>query len=248
MMAPQGEVRAECLTPVDLEAARAACPVVYLPLGSLEFHSSHLPIGLDALNAHGVCVAAAQTAGGIVLPPLYQGVGGGHSDYPWTIMMATDEGVRQHLEQTLTRLEQFGFTLAVLFTGHFADEQLAMIDDIAERWHNDSGRSLQVLATGVNRCADAPLAPNHAGIFETALLHSFRPDLVHLDRLPDLLEEPSVDPLGDTAGEHRHDPRHPLWGIFGPDPRTFDASQAPQLRDALVVWLTGLVNQATTSR
>jgi creatinine amidohydrolase len=63
-----------------------------------------VPIGLDALSTHGDCVGAATVAGGIVLSPVYHGVGGGHSDYPWTIMMLSEQGVRTHLEQTLTRL------------------------------------------------------------------------------------------------------------------------------------------------
>jgi len=239
-------VQAELLAPAELKAAVRACPVVYLPLGSLEFHSAHLPIGLDALNAHGVCVGAATANGGIVLPPVYQGVGGGHSDYPWTIMMTSDAGVRAHLEQTLARLEYFGFRLAVIFTGHFAEEQLAMIDGIAADWR-DAGHALDVLATGVNRCESAPLAPDHAGVFETALLHSLHPDLVRLDRLPSAAEHPGVDPDGNPMGDHRHDPGHPLWGIFGPDPRGFDAAQSTALHDALVRWLAEAAAERLTA-
>jgi creatinine amidohydrolase len=42
---------------------------------------------------------------------------------------------------------------------------------------------------------------------------------------------------------HRHDPANPLWGIFGPDPRTFDANQSPELLEAMVSWLCTLVNE-----
>ncbi len=233
----RAEVRAEYLAPVELEAAVAAYPVAYLPLGTLEFHSSHLPIGLDALNAHGLCIGAAQARGGIVLPPIYQGIGGGHSDYPWTIMMTSEEALRSNVEQTLAKLEQFGFRVGVVFTGHFADEQLALIDSIAGEWSNNSVHTMQVLAMGVNRCETAPLAPDHAGIFETTLLHSFWPELVHVHRLPSQTEHPGTDPDGDPMGLHRHDPTHPLWGIFGPDPRTFDPSTSADLRNAMVTWL-----------
>lgn len=184
------EVRVERLAPAELDSALADSSVVYLPLGSLEFHGPHLPIGLDALNAHGVCVAAAERSGGIVLPALYQGVGGGHTEYPWTIMMPSADSIRTIIRDTLRRLEQFGVKRAVLFTGHFADEQLALVDELAAKW-NDTGtpselrHRMLVLGTGVNRCASASLAPDHAGTFETMLLHSLSPELVHLDRLPD---------------------------------------------------------------
>ena len=82
MTADLQHVQAEFLLPHEVDAALAARSVVYLPLGSVEFHSAHLPIGLDGLNAHGVCLRAAARSGGIVLPTLYYGVGGGHTAYP----------------------------------------------------------------------------------------------------------------------------------------------------------------------
>lgn len=230
-------VNAELLTPAELDAAIAASPIAYLPLGSLEFHGPHLPIGLDALNAHGVCLGAAGRTGGVVLPPLYQGLGGGHSDYPWTMMMRTPDGIRSHLEQTLGRLQHFGVRLAVIFTGHFADEQLAMIDGIAAGW-NATPNDLRVLATSVNR-STAPIAPDHAGVFEATLLSGLEPGLVHLDRLPDPLDFP--DPGGDSMGVERHDPNHPLWGIFGPDPRAADLTRGHELLESLVAWLSSEV-------
>jgi len=44
------QVQAEFMLPHELSAAVASHPVAYLPLGSLEFHAAHLPIGLDALS------------------------------------------------------------------------------------------------------------------------------------------------------------------------------------------------------
>jgi creatinine amidohydrolase len=231
------EVRVEYLAPHELDAAMAVCPIVYLPLGGLEFHGAHLPIGLDAITAHGLCVAAAGSRGGVVLPPLYQGVGGGHTRYPWTLMMARDDEIRVHLHQTLVRLESFGVRLVVLFSGHFADEQLAMIDEVAARWRLDTAHSMAVLATAVNRCESSPVAPDHAGEFETLLLVALHPDLVHLDRLPSCEAVP-IDGLDtDPVGPQRHDPLHPLWGIFGPDPRMVDSARAAPLHDHLVAWL-----------
>jgi creatinine amidohydrolase len=235
-------VQAEFLLPHELEAAVIACPVAYLPLGSLEYHSVHLPIGLDALNAHGVCTRAAARAGGIVLPPLYQGTGGGHATYRWTIMMNSRLEIGSHLIQTLQRLQEFGLQVAVLYTGHFADEQLSMIDDIAREWNGSAENAMQVLALGVSRCDVSPIAPDHAGVFETSLLFALWPDRVQEEQLPRLSDFPSTDPGGNTSGGHRHDPTHPLWGIFGPDPRDFDRKQASHLLEVLVNWLVTTTN------
>ena len=86
-------------------------------------------------------------------------------------------------------------------------------------------RDLRALSLAVNR-TDASVPPDHAGVFETSLLSSMWPDRVHLDRLPKLTEAPADDPGGDAQGSHRHDPAHPLWGVFGPDPRAFDPTAA----------------------
>lgn len=231
------EVQAELLTPAELEAALARRPTVYLPLGSLEFHGPHLPIGLDGLTAHGVCLHTAAMGGGVVLPPVYQAVGGEHAGYPWTFMMPDPIGISLHLRQTLMRLETFGARSAILFTGHFAGEQMDMIDGIADEWNSQDGHLLAVLATGVNRCPDSPVAPDHAGVFETSLLHALYPELVHLDRLPAVTENPEVDDGANPMGRRRHDPASALWGIFGPDPRGLDLSTTGLVLESLVRWL-----------
>jgi creatinine amidohydrolase len=105
---------------------------------------------------------------------------------------------------------------------------------------------MDLLALGINGCDAAPIPPDHAGVFETSLLFALWPDRVHIERLPPVSDHPSIDPDGDTAGEHRHDPTHPLWGVFGPDPRAFDPAAAVRLLEVLVNWLTTTANNSLT--
>ena len=189
----------ELLRPGQIAAEIARCPRVWLPLGTIEYHSQHLPLGLDGLQAHGLCLDAAEIAGGLVYPPLWWGTGGGHGDYPWTVMMPDQTEIAALLRQTLTRLQAFGVRQAVLFTGHFADEQLAMIAALANDW-NAAGGPLRALALGVNGNSDAPLPPDHAGRFETTLLAAYQPQTVDLSRLP--------PPRPDEAGERNA--MHPI--------------------------------------
>src|SRR2546428_8127315 len=93
-------VQAELLLPHEVDAALGVRSVAYLPLGSIEFHSAHLPIGLDGLTAHGVCVRAAARSGGMVLPPPYYGARGGPTSYPPTIMASSDYPLRALLQQS----------------------------------------------------------------------------------------------------------------------------------------------------
>jgi creatinine amidohydrolase len=230
----------ELLRPHEIRDALGVRPVVYLPLGTIEWHCEHLPVGLDALTAHGVCLRAASRDGGLVYPPLYYGTGGGHGHYPWTVMMPGDAELAALLEQTLARLQDFGVRLAMLFSGHFADGQLAMIDAIARNWAERAG-PMRVFATAVNRIEGLAFGPDHAGLFETTLLAGLHPQCVDLGRLPSLRDAPLAD--GDVWEAGRHDPKHPLWGVVGPDPRHFEAKVAPVLVDACAAWLADRARQ-----
>ena len=228
----------ELLRPGQIAEAMATCPRIWLPLGTIEYHSLHLPVGLDGLQAHGLCLDAADLAGGLVYPPLWWGTGGGHGDYPWTVMMPEDLEIAAILRLTLTRLGRLGVRQVVLFTGHFADAQLAMIHAVAADW-NAGGEAMKVLALGVNGNSAAPLPPDHAGRFETTLLAAYHPERVGMSRLPPAKPQEAGE---DPYGAQRHDPAHSLHGIFGADPRDFAAGDAPVLRKAMAEWLA---DQAT---
>ena len=238
-------VRLELLLPSEIEAALKRRSVVYIPLGTYEWHGQHLPIGLDALTAHGICLEAAARDGGLVCPPFYYGTGGGHSAYPWTIM-ASEAEIAPLLSQTLRRLADFGVEAVVLMSGHFAGEQVAMIEAIARTW-NDGNPAMPVRALAVSM-APLSMPPDHAALFETTLLGALWPDRVRTDLLPPLADAPSIDPGGNQMGPQRHDPAHPLYGIFGPDPRRYDPTVGPALLDAMVTWLIGEVDALTARR
>ena len=223
----------ELLRPGQIAAEMALCPRIWLPLGTIEYHSHHLPVGLDGLQAHGLCLDAAKIGGGLVYPPLWWGTGGGHSDYPWTVMLPGAGEIAAILGFTLSRLQNLGVRQAVLFTGHFADEQLALIARIAAEW-NAPGGSLTAKALGVNGNPAAPLPPDHAGRFETTLLAAFHPQTVEMSLLPPARPDEAGE---DPYGPQRHHPGHSLHGIFGPDPRGFAPDQAQDLRQAMARWL-----------
>jgi creatinine amidohydrolase len=226
-------VQIEMLRPSEINEALTCESTVYIPLGTIEWHCRHLPVGLDGLTAHGVCIRAALDHGGLVYPPLFFGTGGGHGDYPWTVMMPDSGAIVAMVNAALTRLADFGVQRAIVFTGHFADEQLAMVDEIAAEW-NERSTSMRVVATGINRAEGLAIAPDHAGVFETTMLHALWPDRVDLGELnPIDPEQPATDNFADTRHDHEHD----LWGVFGPDPRQFNPALGPELLSATANWL-----------
>ena len=105
-----------------------------------------------------------------------------------------------------------------------------MIDRLAAHHSRDD---FTVLAGAVSRIPGLAYQPDHAGIFETTLLAAMWPELVQLQHL-------SKNPLPDgdsDFGDGRHDSAHPIQGVFGPDPRNYDAAQAAPLLEMAVAFL-----------
>lgn len=228
-------LRLDRLLPFQIRERLAANPTLFIPLGTIEWHSEHLPVGLDALTAEGLCLRVADKIGGLVYPVLHYGTGGGHGLYPWTVMLEKPEELEAVLGFTLRRLKDFGVEKVLLFSGHFPDQQLDMIDRLAAGW---STGAMRVTASAVNRIPGLHFAPDHAGLYETTLLYGLHPNLVHEERLPEKQNDAAES---DLYGVQRHETGHPLWGIFGPDPRGFDRSEAAPLVDAVVAHLATLM-------
>jgi creatinine amidohydrolase len=67
------EVRYHMLRPAQIVERRKACPAVYIPIGTIEWHGIHNPTGADTLQAEHLAIRCAQKGGGLVFPPLYYG-------------------------------------------------------------------------------------------------------------------------------------------------------------------------------
>ena len=63
----------EELTPTEFRERLAEAPVAYLPLGTIEWHGEHLPLGSDGLQSKEFFIKLAREAGGIVYPMLFMG-------------------------------------------------------------------------------------------------------------------------------------------------------------------------------
>ena len=69
------ERRYERLPAATLERLREEAPLAYVPIGPLEHHGPHLPMGVDGFSAHELSLRAARISGGVVLPATLPGDG-----------------------------------------------------------------------------------------------------------------------------------------------------------------------------
>jgi len=116
-------VRYELMLGREATEAIASFPVGYLPIGCLERHGDHLPMGLDAIKAHQICCLAAQMIGGVVFPPhFYAGI---HQMTPEQIRkytgqwgnVYTDATAEPGIVDVIRQLAIVGLRVLVLYTG-----------------------------------------------------------------------------------------------------------------------------------
>jgi len=230
------ERRLERLRPAQINALMENAPLVFLPLGAVEWHGWHAPVGLDSLVAHGLCLRAANAAGGSVYPPFYYGMYGSIAANPWTILEDNPAVVTGALSTTLQRLEESGVKAAVIYSGHFALKQIEMLRTFQSAWEAETHVMKLVTLIGSD-LPDSPILPDHGGLFETALLSVLAPDTLEMSALPSLDDHPGDAPGQLSNGPQRRDPSHPLFGIMGSDPRTLNAAQAEDLTRRLTDWI-----------
>lgn len=180
------KIQWERMLPAEFRAALAALPVIFLPLGTVEWHGEHNALGLDALKAHELCVRAAHRAGGgVVHPPLYGGMGG--LDKPATVIMEGEYAWENHLlrpwlEKLCSEFQRLGFQAAIILTGHYGHNQQIVVRETAARL----AERLQMPILGLPEywlAHDAGYWGDHAGIGETSLLWHLHPELVAIDRI-----------------------------------------------------------------
>ena len=216
------EVRYDYMRPRQIVEARERCPVAYLPLGTIEWHGLHNPVGLDALKAHALAVRCAQAGGGLVFPALYYGesreeglMETGAADKeaivaamrlpaanfaPGTMRFTPQqqyENYQRLLLHCLCEIQSLGFRVVTLVCGHYPliDHARAACSVFHQaRFNNKRAQCITWAFTGYELVKDEfPDAGDHAGFWETSLLLALIPGLCDLGELG---PNPAARPVG----------------------------------------------------
>ncbi|MHC4171203.1 MAG: creatininase family protein, partial [Planctomycetota bacterium] len=221
--------RMEVMHPDDLEKVLEEAPVAFVPLGTFEHHGWHLPICFDGIKAHALCERVAQRTGGAVLPTFFYGTGGGHVGYKWTLI-PDEKKITPLLEATLDHLASQGFKVVVMLTGHYPGEQVDMVHRLAsEAGQRHPGVKFIGLA---EREVTTPQPGDRGSGDETSIAMAIKPAWVRMDLLTED-HDPDVTTLATTPKRDApsHDPRHPLYAVYGKDPRT---EASPELGEKII--------------
>lgn len=182
------------LHPRDLLKRVAKKPLVIIPIGTVEWHAAHMPLGTDNLLAQAICDDLSARTGCIVAPLHPCGIC--RDLQPERGFNGTLDTIR---EQTLSSLitdmlqgyAKMGFTKAVVFSGHFEQEHFSAIAAGISGVSSIEGFFLTVFdfLQDVVRELDNvtkswPYAGDHAAEFETSLMLAYFPQLVQMKKAP----------------------------------------------------------------
>lgn len=179
----------------------ASSPVVLIPVGSVEQHGAHMPLGVDSMLTTKMAELVADRVDGLVTQTVTTGYksqqrsgGGNHivGTFGFDAQTVID------VVRTLVReLHRHGVRRIAVVNGHYENYQFVFEGvDLALR--DLAGQDLpQVLLLSYWDFVDEEtlgrIYPDgfpgwdveHGGVLETALMMEHFPDLVHLDRLID---------------------------------------------------------------
>ena len=213
-------VRFEELRPDELAEMVATTPVAFWPLGLLEHHGWHLPVGFDGIKAERMCIRIADRTGGVMLPTMWWGGGGGHDAFQWTFYQSED-AAGEIVSHTVRKLIDFEFRAVVLLAGHYPWQRVldARLPGIRDA-HPDV---LLLWGTEMSICGDAvKLKGDHAAREETSFGLSLFPDLVDMDALRPGRDDGAWPNATPPPDEDRHpgvcfDPGDPCFAQMGED-------------------------------
>ena len=176
----------EDLTMPGLEALRQQTQTVILPMGSLEEHGPHLPLGTDTFHALEVARRVARLRPVVVAPPLFYGMCRSTREHPGTVSISGD-ALRALLLSVGREFCRQGWHNLVFVSGHAGGTHISAIVEAGELLLAELP---QVRVAVVNLLellrevlSDQPdlvhtRGDSHAGEVETAIMLAAYPDLV----------------------------------------------------------------------
>jgi creatinine amidohydrolase len=172
---------------------------VFLPVGALEQHGPHLPLGTDAILSAAVAEGVAGETSGLVAPALAYGYKsqpkcGGGQHFPGTTSLDA-QTLAHTVRDTVREFARHGVQKLVILNGHY-ENQWFLIEGIdlamrelgrtpltimrLEYWDFFTPRTLaKAFPDGF-----PGYALEHAAVLETSMMLHYHPDLVHIDRIP----------------------------------------------------------------
>jgi creatinine amidohydrolase len=171
----------------EIEGGRDTVVVAF---GATEQHGPHLPLATDALIGDHLARRVADELDALVAPTVRVGCSEHHLAFPGTLSVS-EETFHAVVADLVRSLARGGFRRVVLLPTHGGNfgplaralEKLGPVEGLEVRALTDLGALLAIAQLGLDEHG-VPMSEGglHAGEWETSMVMSIHPDLVHLER------------------------------------------------------------------
>lgn len=187
------------MTVPEVEALLEKTDMVIIPVGSLEQHGNHLPIGTDFINGVERCKLIAQERDILVAPVLMVGQSPYHMGFAGTITLSAETIIKVHLE-AVQSLIRHGFRRFIIMNSHGGNRAIStlLVDQINQTTAGVAVSFDEASRPFMQRSAEpaSTVLDRHGGTGETSDSLYLMPNLVQMDKavaaeltLPDHLQD-----------------------------------------------------------
>jgi len=161
-------------------------PLVILPVGALEAHGPHLPLGADQIQAEATALALADRTDALVAPTIPYGSAPGARGFPGTVSLSISQ-LGDHTYGVLSELARSGVRRLLVLSGHGERGHMAALREAAEhtmRAHPETRIAVLCDYDFVYelRGKESPATDGHAGLLETSRMMAIAPETIGSER------------------------------------------------------------------
>jgi creatinine amidohydrolase len=180
--------KSQCLWLDELstkEAAQAAKngKVIIFPVGSIEEHGNHLPLGTDNIQPEYIAVEVAKKTGCLIAPPFRYGICNSTRNYPGTLTVQFSTLYRVAFD-VLSELVRSNFCRIIVMSGHAGSSHMVALKMAAQEIVTKNAGKVRVMVLSDFDFAEelteeyAKSGDGHAGTIETSRIMAIKPELI----------------------------------------------------------------------
>jgi len=177
----------------EIEELLKRDPLIILPIGSVEAHGYHLPLGTDMFQPLWLAEKLAENFHALILPPIHYGWTKSLSSFPGTISIGFDT-LKNLVEEILREVVKHGGRKILIISGHASSAHMAALRLACEKIVKENVEVKLMLLSDYYiayqyRGEIVPEDDSHAGVIETSRIMAIRPELVKKEYVFEKREE-----------------------------------------------------------
>ena len=192
------KVQFEKMTWKEIQAAtKESKGIAIIPVGAVEEHGPHNPVGTDSIETYEIGLRAAQQTQTVILPLVWFGNSRSLMDFPGSIGIRPMV-LKEYVHDVILSLIKHGFSRPLLLDGHSGN--YGALDILIEDVMLETGiKTLHVRAwdlASIPKPADTPAYDGHGGLSETSAMLYLAPDCVNREEMLDCAPEADLSQFG----------------------------------------------------